>query len=182
MGDYIAFRGKVIIKEEYKELVEMINNGDWKKAMGMYPFLKEYYDIERSTLIPFSKDIIQKRLNEAGDLDLQTDPCDWETESAYFTNLDGLEWSFITCLKDYPDENNFNRTPISSFIDIVLTEIVSRIIRIEKYRSSWCDYTSVGYEFDKTVVNKIVGNLRFKYICDNCERPIYMCEGECQRM
>ncbi|EJV74100.1 hypothetical protein [Bacillus cereus] len=182
MGEFTAFRGRVIIKKEYKELVELINDGEWKKAIGMYPFLKEYYEIERSTLIPFSKDIIQKRLNEDGELDLQTDPCDWETESAYFTNLKGLEWTFITCLKDYPDEDNFNRTPISSFIDIVLTKIVSRIIRVEEYSPAWCDYTSLGYEFDKTVANKIVGTLRFKYTCDNCERLIYMCDGECQRI
>lgn len=181
MGEFTAFRGKVIIKEEYKGLVELINNGDWKKAIEIYPFLKEYYEIERSTLIPFSKDIIQKRLRQKGDLDLQVDPCDWETESTYFTNLKGLEWTFITCLKDYPDRDNTNKTPIASFIDIVLTKIVSQIIRVEKYSQSWCDYTSVGYEFDRTVVNKIVGTLRFKYICDNCERPIYMCDGECQK-
>ncbi|PFZ33869.1 hypothetical protein COL77_30590 [Bacillus wiedmannii] len=180
MGTFTAFRGKVIIKEEYKELVELINNGEWRKAVDIYPFLKEYYEIERSTLIPFSKDIIQKRLNLKGELDLQIDPCDWETESEYFTNLKGLEWTFITCLKNYQDRDNFNRTPIESFIDIVLTKIVSQIIRVEKYSEAWCDYSSVGYEFDKTVVNKIVGTLRFKYFCENCERPIYMCDGECQ--
>ncbi|MGD6955455.1 hypothetical protein ACQCWI_28115 [Bacillus thuringiensis] len=179
MGTFTAFRGKVIIKEEYKELVELINNGEWRKAVDIYPCLKEYYEIERSTLIPFSKDIIQKRLNLNGELDLQVDPCDWEIESEYFTDLKGVEWTFITCLKNYEDRDNFNRTPIESFIDIVLTKIVSQIIRVEKYSEAWCDYSSVGYEFDKTVVNKIVGTLRFKYFCENCERPIYMCDGDC---
>ncbi|SCC63522.1 PapG protein [Bacillus mycoides] len=28
MGIYTAFRGKVIIKKEYKELVELINSGE----------------------------------------------------------------------------------------------------------------------------------------------------------
>ncbi|WP_260869893.1 hypothetical protein [Bacillus thuringiensis] len=30
---YTAFRGKVIIKDEYKELVELINIGSWKFGM-----------------------------------------------------------------------------------------------------------------------------------------------------
>ncbi len=86
MGMYTAFRGKVIIKEEHKELVELINNGDWEAAVDKYPFLKKYYDIERSTLIPFSKEAIQSRCYEigswskAGELYLEADPFDWKTE------------------------------------------------------------------------------------------------------
>lgn len=107
MGMYTAFRGKVIIKAEYRELVELINDGDWEAAVDKYPFLKEYYDIERSTLIPFSKEAIQNRCNEvgswskAGELYLEADPFGWKADSTYFTNLKGLEWTFITCLKDY---------------------------------------------------------------------------------
>ncbi|MFJ8220785.1 hypothetical protein [Bacillus cereus] len=33
MGMYTAFRGKVTIKAEYKELVELINDGDWEEAV-----------------------------------------------------------------------------------------------------------------------------------------------------
>lgn len=38
---YTAFRGKVIIKEQYKEMVELINSGEWGIAVNKYPFLKE---------------------------------------------------------------------------------------------------------------------------------------------
>lgn len=170
MGMYTAFRGKVIIKAEYKELVELINDGDWHVAVDKYPFLKEYYDIERSTLIPLSKEVIQNRCNEvgswtkAGELDLETDPLDWNTDSTYFTNLNGLEWTFIACLKNYADKNHSNKTPIGAFIEQVLTEIVSEIINIQVYYEEWDE--PVEYEFQKMkiltkffkkkVVNKIV--------------------------
>jgi hypothetical protein len=40
---YTALRGKVVIKEEYKELINLINNGQWEDAVTQYPFLKDYY-------------------------------------------------------------------------------------------------------------------------------------------
>lgn len=43
---YTALRGKVVIKEEYKELINLINNGQWEDAVTQYPFLKDYYAIE----------------------------------------------------------------------------------------------------------------------------------------
>lgn len=149
MGDYTAFRGKVIIKEEYKELVCLINNGDWEEAVDKYSFLKEHYDIKRSTLIPFSKEDIQNRCNEVGELYLEADPLDWEVDNTYFTNLKGLEWTFITCVKNYADKNQNNKTPIQSFIDVVLTEVVNEIIRIQKYYPE--DGMPVEYEFQNVV-------------------------------
>ncbi|KAB2491125.1 hypothetical protein F8158_27885 [Bacillus cereus] len=156
MGDYIAFRGKVIIKEEYKELVEMINNGDWNLAANKYLFLKKYLVIKRSTLIPFSKEIIQIRCNEVnsmtkeGELDLQVNYGDWNTDSTYFTNLKGLEWTFITCLKNYADTDHNDQTPIRAFMDIVLSEVVNEIIKIEKYDPEYD--VPIEYEFEKPKV------------------------------
>ncbi|MCM3202699.1 MULTISPECIES: hypothetical protein [Bacillus cereus group] len=170
MGMYTAFRGKVTIKAEYKELVELINDGDWEEAVDKHPFLKEYYDIERSTLIPFNKEVIQNRCNEvgswtkAGELYLETGPFDWKTDSSYFTNLKGLEWTFIACLKNYADKKHSNKTPIGVFIEQVLSEIVSEITKIQVYYEEWDK--PVEYEFQKVkilnkffkkkVVNKIV--------------------------
>lgn len=181
---YTALRGKVVIKEEYKRLINMINNGQWEDAVTQYPFLKDYYAIEGSKLIPFSKNTINDLTNPVlsgslyGELDLEADPSYWAEDKSYFTDLQGLEWSFITCVRDYPDRKQFNKTPIASFIDMILTKVADRIIRVEEYYQEW-DYESVGYEFDKTVVNKIVGTSRYSYICNKCERPIYMCDGEC---
>ncbi|PFQ95910.1 hypothetical protein [Bacillus cereus] len=178
---YTALRGKVVIKEEYKGLINLINNGQWEDAVTQYPFLKDYYAIEGSKLIPFSKNTINDLTNPElsgslyGELDLEADPSYWAEDKSYFTDLQGLEWSFITCVRDYPDRKQFNKTPIASFIDMVLTKVADRIIRVEEYYQEW-DYESVGYEFDK---NKIVGTSRYSYICNKCERPIYMCDGEC---
>ncbi|MCM3201804.1 hypothetical protein [Bacillus cereus] len=38
---YTAFRGKVIIKDEYKELVELINTGSWEEENDYYTNLKD---------------------------------------------------------------------------------------------------------------------------------------------
>lgn len=149
MGDYTAFRGKVIIKEEYKELVCLINNGDWEEAVNRYSFLKEYYDIKRSTLIPFSKEDIQNKCNEVGELYLEADPLDWEVDNTYFTDLKGLEWTFITCVKNYADKNQKNKTPIQTFIDVVISEVVNEIITIQKYYPE--DDMPVEYEFQNVV-------------------------------
>ncbi|MED3126624.1 hypothetical protein [Bacillus wiedmannii] len=51
---YTAFRGKVIIKDEYKELVELINTGSWEEAALKFPFVKEYIKVNRSTDISFT--------------------------------------------------------------------------------------------------------------------------------
>ncbi|HFK1495029.1 TPA: hypothetical protein ACGXKS_005665 [Bacillus cereus] len=181
---YMALRGKVVIKKEYKELINLINNGQWEEAVNKYPLLQEHYKIEGSIDIPFSKNTItvltDPDLSPSGDgeLYIEADPGYWSTDRSYFTDLQGLEWSFITCIRDYPDENQFNNTPIASFINTVLTKVASHIIRLEEYYEEW-DYESVGYDFDPMVVNKIVGTLKFSYICNKCERPVFYCEGEC---
>ncbi|MBK5491775.1 hypothetical protein [Bacillus sp. TH13] len=181
---YTAFRGKVIIKKEYTELVELINNGQWEEAITKYPFLKEFYKIEGSTTIPFSKNTItvltDPNLSPSmyGELYLEVDPGCWAEDKSYFTDLQGEEWSFITCVRDYPDRRHHDKTPIATFIDVVLTKVASHIIRIEEYYQEW-DYESVGYAFDKTVINKIVGTLRYSYICNKCERPFVYCDGGC---
>ncbi|AIY72901.1 hypothetical protein NT98_5853 (plasmid) [Bacillus cereus] len=37
---YTAFRGKIIIKDKYKELVELINTGNWEEENEYYTNLK----------------------------------------------------------------------------------------------------------------------------------------------
>ncbi|HDR4349931.1 hypothetical protein SNE23_30105 (plasmid) [Bacillus sp. RA(2023)] len=181
---YTALRGKVVIKEEFIELVNLINNGHWKEAIIKYPFLKEHYKVKGSTAVPFCKNAITIFTNPDlspsmyGELHLETDPGHWSTDRSYFTDLQGLEWSFITCLSDYPDGNELNKTPIASFINVVLTKVASHIIRLEEYYQEW-DYESVGYDFDQTYKNKIVRTSKFSYICNKCERPVFFCDGEC---
>ncbi len=52
---YTAFRGKVIIKDECKELVELINTGSWEEDALKFPFVKEYIKVNHSKDIPFTK-------------------------------------------------------------------------------------------------------------------------------
>ncbi|MGE6540878.1 hypothetical protein [Bacillus luti] len=79
---HTAFRGKVIIKDKYKELVELINTGNW------------------------------------------------EEENDYYTNLKSNEWSFIANLKNYRDIE-YNVTPFSLFLNVILKEVVAHIIKLE---------------------------------------------------
>ncbi|EJR08173.1 hypothetical protein II9_05651 [Bacillus cereus MSX-D12] len=162
MGNYTVFRGKVIIKEKYKDLVELINNEDWETAINKYPFLNEYYKVERSTLIPFSIEKIQDRLQDEsmsnkGELDLETDPDNWKTDSEYFTDLQGLQWTFITCLKNYADKDQFYKRPIATFIDVVLLNIVSKVIKLEEFNYEKSD-KPVEYDFNKIVKRKELFN------------------------
>ncbi|AMO35329.1 hypothetical protein [Lysinibacillus sphaericus] len=157
MGMYTAFRGKVIIKEQYKELVELINSGEWGIAVNKYPFLKEFYEIQRSTIIPYDIERIRKQLDKDGEIYLEHDPSDWASDSTYFTGLNGLEWTFITSLKDYPDREHGNKSPIVTFIDVVLSEVTSKVITIQEAYEEWIynDIPFVEYDFDKVVINKI---------------------------
>ncbi|MCQ6358841.1 MULTISPECIES: hypothetical protein [Bacillus cereus group] len=140
----------------------MINSGEWEEAVDKHPFLQEYYNIERSTLIPFCTEAIQNRLDEEGSwskkggLYLETDPCDWETDSEYYTDLKGLEWTFITCLKEYEDKTQFNKTPIQSFIDIVLSEVITKSIKVQLY---YHDLNKpIEYIFDGKKIAKLINN------------------------
>ncbi|MFB7351077.1 hypothetical protein ACWGKR_24630 [Bacillus thuringiensis] len=171
-----AFRGKVIIKQEYKELVQLINDGNWETAIKKYPFLQEYYEVESSSLIPFTKNAIQSRLDEEtwpskkGYLYLEVDPLNWDIETEYYTDLIGLEWRFITCLINYPNKNHNNKKPIETFIDVVLSRVVTEIINIQLYEEEWLNRNFQPIEFNfkdikmltqdwkKTVVKKIVAN------------------------
>ena len=89
---YTALRGKVVIKEEFKELVNLINNGHWKEAIIKYPFLKEYYKVKGSKDVPFSKNTITVFTNPDlsssmyGELPLEADPGHWSTDRSYFTD------------------------------------------------------------------------------------------------
>lgn len=157
MGMYTAFRGKVIIKEHYKELVELINSGEWDMALNKYPFLKDYHEIHRSTDIPYSIKRISRQLDKDGKIYLGYDPDDWATDNTYFTGLNGLEWTFITCLRNYPDRDLGNKSPIATFIDVVLSEVTSKVITIQEAYEEWqCNDTPfVEYVFDNVILNKI---------------------------
>ena len=77
------------------------------------------------------------------------DPLNWDRETEYYTDLIGLEWRFITCLKNYPNKNHNNKKPIETFIDVVLSRVVDEIIKIQLYEEEWLDgnFQPVEYKF-----------------------------------
>lgn len=159
MGTYTSFRGKVKIKEEYTKLVQLINEHKQEEAILKYPFMKDFYEVKRSNQIPFTKEEIEKQKqhdgswSRKGEIILDADPADWKSDSTYFTDLQGLEWTFIASLQDLRDEKHGNKTPIQTFMDVVLANVVSEIILLEAN----CDilYGPVQYDFDPIVVNTI---------------------------
>lgn len=48
MEIHTSFRGKVIVRPEYRDLVKLICNGEWEKAEEQFPFIQEYTKIEMS--------------------------------------------------------------------------------------------------------------------------------------
>lgn len=114
---YTAFRGKVIIKDEYKELVELINTGSWEEAALKFPFVKEYIKVNRSKDIQFTKEQTNEALAEDDFLYMRWHVGNWEEENDYYANLKGNEWSFIANLKNFRD-TEYNVTPISLFINL----------------------------------------------------------------
>nr|WP_257151022.1 hypothetical protein [Bacillus wiedmannii] len=57
-------------------------------------------------------------------------PGNWEEENDYYTNLKGNERAFITNLKNYRDTEH-NVAPITSFINVILKEVATHIIKLE---------------------------------------------------
>ncbi|MEE6185290.1 hypothetical protein V2147_27265 [Bacillus pretiosus] len=127
---YTAFRGKVIIKDEYKELVELISTGNWEEAALKFPFVKEYIKVNQSKDIPFTKEQIDEALAEDDFLYMRWHVDNWEEENDYYTNLKGYEWSFIDNLKNYRVKEH-NVTPISLFMNVILKEEAAHIIKLE---------------------------------------------------
>jgi hypothetical protein len=74
-----------------------------------------------------------------------------EEESNYYTNLKGNEWSFIAIIKNYRDTEH-NVIPITSFMNVILREVVSHIKKIEVWYGEDDDpeeYVLINKEFKK---------------------------------
>ncbi|MBF7150632.1 hypothetical protein [Bacillus toyonensis] len=127
---YTAFRGKVIIKDEYKGLVESINTGSWEEATLKLLIVKEYTKVYQSKDIPFTKKQINEALAEDDFLYMRWQPGNWEEENDYYTNLKGNERAFITNSKNYRDTEH-NVAPITSFMNVILKEVATHIIKLE---------------------------------------------------
>ncbi|MFP5051002.1 MULTISPECIES: hypothetical protein [Bacillus cereus group] len=133
MEIHTSFRGKVIVRPEYIDLVKLICNGEWEKAEEEFPFIQEYTKIEMSKKIPITEREIAHAMAEDGFLYLRDHYGTWEDEEEYHTMLDGTVWTFIANLEDYKDKNNNNALPIQSFIEIILEKIVTDVVLLEEW-------------------------------------------------
>jgi hypothetical protein len=137
MGMYTGLRVKVIVKEEYRQMIKEINEGaKWSDFSTQYPFLLDYAKQSRAEFIP------------RGSLSYM--PNHWETgEFPNHKATDGFErnidmrsglWTFQCSLKNYEGE-------IEQFLSEVLPHIISEAKHIE-YRYEEDDESTM-YEFSE---------------------------------
>jgi len=126
MGTYTGLRCKVIVKENYRQLIDYITNvGDWSDIIGI-PFVEEFAKLNRSVFIPHGV--------------LEYMPDSWEESTDFsndFNNESGL-WVFQCSLKNYDNE-------IEQFFKLVLENIVDRIIHLETFHEE--DMYSKRWDF-----------------------------------
>lgn len=142
MGMYTGLRVKVTVKEQYRKMVEEINNGaSWQDFVERFPFLKDYATQDRAEFIPRGA--------------LAYMPDSWET--GYYPNevaTDGFDrkidletgyWTFQCSLKNRSYE-------IEQFFLEVLPVIISSSDHIEYFYEEQTE--GIMYEFSNGKILK----------------------------
>jgi len=135
MGMYTGLRVKVYVKEEYRDMINRINEGEsWGEFSNQFPFLTNFSSLERAYSIPHGSLCYMPSSWETGDYpnEIATDGFD--------TKLDTITgyWTFQCSLKNYEDE-------IACFLNDVLTNIILKSEHIEYRYEEWDE--SQFYEF-----------------------------------
>lgn len=135
MGMYTGLRVKVKVKEEYRQMVKEINEGEeWNQFAEQFSFLSSYATQRRAEFIPRGTLSYMPDSWEIGNFPRQvaTDGFDrnLEEETGY--------WSFQCSLKNYNEE-------IEQFLKEVLPVIISEAKHIEVLYEEW--EKSILYEF-----------------------------------
>lgn len=123
MGMYTGLRVKAIVKDEFRQMIRNINEGeDWGDYVKQFPFLTSYSEQSRAEFIP------------RGSLAYMPDR--WEKgEFSNYTDTDGFKrnidmnngrWTFQCSLKNYGQE-------IQQFFKEVFPRIVESAEHIEYY-------------------------------------------------
>lgn len=137
MGMYTGLRCKVIIKEEYREMIEEIMERDleWSDFVDEFDFLSEYAQMSRASFIPFGS---LAYMPDEWELNPNDYACDKATEGfdREFNKETGY-WAFQCSLKNYESE-------IETFLDTVLSVIAEKVIHLEKHYEEWA--SSEGYD------------------------------------
>lgn len=129
MGMYTGLRFKVVIKPEYREILNTILNEDDFLEWGYYentPFTKEWMNYSRSCFIPWGAICYM--------------PDDWEDHSISNFDIKTGIWEVRCSLK------NYERT-IEYFLENVLSKIIMSSDLIERRYEE--DEESTFYSFNK---------------------------------
>lgn len=121
MGMYTGLRVKVYVKQEYRKMIEEINNGeDWSEFTEEFPFLTSYSEQSRAEFIPNGALCYMPSRWESGEFPnyIPTDGFDRNID------LDTGYWTFQCSLKNYNNE-------IGQFFEEVLSNIIGSAEHIE---------------------------------------------------
>lgn len=135
MGMYTGLRVKVMIKEEYRPMIQEINEGyEWMDFTDQFPFLKEFAFLGRAGFIPGGVLSYMPDSWEKGNFPNQTPTDGFENNFDMGTGF----WTFQCSLKNYENE-------IQQFLESVLSVIISESEHIEVLYEEWEE--SILYEF-----------------------------------
>jgi hypothetical protein len=157
MGMYTGLRAKIIVKEEFREMVDEINNGgDWSDYVDQFPFLINYSKQDRAEFIP--RGSLAYMPDEWENVPIDSNgKKDWRSATA----TDGFErnidvetgyWTFQCSLKNYNDE-------IQQFFEEILPFIAEEVIHLEYYYEEWARSTFYELSEGKIVASDKEGIL-----------------------
>lgn len=127
MGMYTGLRVKVYVKEEYREMIEEINNGaKWSEFAEQFPFSASYSEQSRAESIPRGSLSYMPDEWEEGDFPngVPTDGFD------RYVDMETGYWTFQCSLKNYEGE-------IEQFLKEVLPNIIEKSEHIEVHYEEW---------------------------------------------
>lgn len=134
MGMYTGLRVKVTVKEEYREMIDDINDGaSWSDYTKQFSFLADYAKQGRAEFIPRGSLSYMPDCWEVGDFP-NSYPSDGFNRSI---NLETGYWTFQCSLKNYESE-------IEQFLEEILPFIISSSEHIEYLYEE--DYEGTLYE------------------------------------
>lgn len=151
MGMYTGLRVKVTVKEEYRLMIQDINDeASWSDYVVDFPFIKDYAEQARAEFIPRGMLSYMPDCWEEGTFPNQvaTDGFDRDID------LQTGKWTFQCSLKNYNSE-------IEQFLNEVLPNIISEAEHIEYFYE---DYkVSRMFDFaDGKIIENYSGGIRYE--------------------
>lgn len=131
MGMYTGLRAKVIIKKEYRDIInQLMNEGKrWENLRNAPEFVETYSRYSRANFVPFGALCYMPDSWEKAPYNQWNEGVATQGFEASFNNETGY-WSFQCSLK------NYDKT-IEYFFENVLSEIIENVIHLEYFYEEW---------------------------------------------